>query len=886
MNPNKRLQSRAYDLKEIAQTDADAVLDLLGSGENGLSHEDAQSRMAEYGPNEIEQQKAPAWVVQLLQAFLNPFILILIAIAVISWIIDVLLAAPGDGDYMTVIIVSIMVVLSALLRFVQEFRSNREAEQLKTMVRTTAAVVRAGEEAREIPMADLVPGDLVRLAAGDMMPADCRIIQSTDLFVSESMLTGESLPVEKTFRRLEDAGSLPVTELSNICFMGTNVVSGAATAVIIRTGNRTYFGDISKKIAGKRPVTSFDKGVNKVSFLLIRFMLVMVPLIFLINGLLKDDWMEALLFAIAVAVGLTPEMLPMIVSGNLAKGAVQLSKEKVIVKHLNSIQNIGAMDVLCTDKTGTLTLDKIVVETFLNVAGVEDEEVLKWAYLNSYHQTGLRNLMDVAVLERAELHDLLKVDERYTKVDEIPFDFERRRMSVILEMQDGSHLLICKGAVEEMLDLCSHAFDPGDDLTLHIQNDEVVPMDQKMRQTVAATSDRMNANGTRVLLVAIKRFSGGRQLNYSVADEAGLTFAGFIGFLDPAKPTARPAIEDLQRAGVTVKVVTGDNETVARKISDDVGISVRHVINGSQLDELTDDALTEQIDDISVFAKLNPLQKVRVVKALRAKGHTVGFLGDGINDAAALKEADVGISVDNAVDITKESADIILLDKDLGVLYKGVINGRTTFGNIVKYIKITVSSNFGNMFSVLGASLFLPFLPMLPAHLLIQNLLYDISQTAIPWDRVDKDFIEKPKQWNASGISKFMLYTGPFSSLFDFVLFFVMWYVFKANSPADQTLFQSGWFILGLVSQVMIVHIIRTRSIPFYKRPASTPLIAISILVIVLGIMLPFSVFAPYLKLQPLPMSYFLWLAAILLSYALIMEFVKKWYIRRFGHWL
>lgn len=874
------------DLKVIAKLPTEEVFRLLKSSEQGIDSQEARERIKKYGPNEIQQQKAPGWILQLFDAFINPFILILIAIAGISYIIDVVLAAPGEKDYMTVIVVSIMVILSALLRFVQEFRSNREAEQLKSLVRTTATVIRTGEAPQEISMTELVPGDVVLLAAGDMLPADCRIIQSTDLFVSESMLTGESLPVEKTSHALEGSENRQITDLNNICFMGTNVVSGSAKAILINTGNNTYFGTLSKRIVGKRPVTSFDKGVNKVSFLLIRFMLVMVPLIFVINGLLKNDWMEALLFAIAVAVGLTPEMLPMIVSGNLAKGAVQMSKERVIVKQMNSIQNIGAMDVLCTDKTGTLTLDKIVLEKHLNVRGAEDEEVLKWAYLNSYHQTGLRNLMDVAILERVELSDYLKVNDHYIKVDEIPFDFERRRMSVILKMNDGSHLLICKGAVEEMLSLCSDAFDPGEDRKLHIEEDAIVPMDDNMRKTVLAISQKLNSEGTRVLLVAIRRFSANHPLNYAVQDEHNLIFAGFIGFLDPAKPTAKPAIQDLQKAGVTVKVITGDNETVARKISSDVGISIQNVVNGSQLDEMSDEELIGQIDRISVFAKLNPIQKVRVVKALRDKGHTVGFMGDGINDAAALKEADVGISVDNAVDITKESADIILLEKDLTVLYKGVINGRITFGNIIKYIKITVSSNYGNMFSVLGASIFLPFLPMLPAHLLIQNLLYDISQTAIPWDKVDEEFIEKPKQWNASGILKFMLYTGPISSLFDFALFFLMWYVFKANTPADQSLFQSGWFILGLVSQVMIVHVIRTNAIPFYKKPASTPLIVLSILVIVVGMMLPYSIFASYLKLEPLPLSYFGWLTVILVSYASLMDFVKKWYIRKFGHWL
>ena len=873
-------------LQNASKQDENFVYAMLESSEDGITKVTADERRLKFGRNEIQHQKAPHWYVQLLRAFVNPFIFILLAIALVSFIIDIWLPPVSERDFKTVTVVSIMVVISALLRFVQEYRSNRAADKLKSMVKTTATVSRKFQGKVEIPISELVPGDIVFLSAGDMVPADCRIMRSKDLFVTESMLTGEALPVEKNYLAIRDADKKQPTELNNLAFMGTNIISGSATAIVIATGGYTYFGSISKSITSERPETSFDKGINKVSFLLIRFMLVMVPIIFLVNGLVKGDWWEALLFAIAVAVGLTPEMLPMIVTANLAKGAVNMSKRKVIVKRLNSIQNIGAMDILCTDKTGTLTLDKIVLEKHLNVYGLEDDEVLKWAYLNSYHQTGLKNLLDKAVLEHVDLHDYLEVEEHYVKVDEIPFDFQRRRMSVILKMHNGKHLLICKGAVEEMLELCSSSFDPGDDRSLHIENDKIVPMDKTMRDIVLNTSRKMNEEGLRVLLVAIREFDGAHPLTYSIEDEKNMTLTGFIGFLDPAKPSAQPAIEALQKLGISIKVLTGDNETVTRKICRDIGIPIHEVINGSELESMSDEVLEDRVKSVSVFAKISPLQKVRVVKALRSMGHTVGFMGDGINDAAALKEADVGISVDTAVDIAKESADIILLEKDLLVLRKGVIYGRRTFGNIIKYIKMTASSNFGNMFSMLGASAFLPFLPMLPIHLLIQNLLYDISQISIPWDRMDQDFLTKPKKWDAKGVSRFMLFIGPISSIFDFVTFAVMFYFFKANSPEHQTLFQSGWFIEGLLSQTLIIHMIRTRKIPFIQSWAAAPVVALTSLIMVIGIAIPFSPFAEVLKMQALPVSYFPWLIGILLSYCLLTQLVKNRFIKRFHSWL
>jgi Mg2+-importing ATPase len=872
-------------LQTAASASVDQALLILNCSRAGLSEAEVQERQEEFGPNEIVHEKAAPWYIQFFQAFINPFIGVLILIAIISYIMDVMLAPPGQRDFKTVIVVGIMVMLSTLLRFWQEYTSNRAAEQLKGMVTTTATVLRQESGKTEIDIRSLVPGDIVYLSAGDMIPGDCRIIQSKDLFVTQSMLTGESLPIEKREMPVQNAESRQAIELDNICFMGTNVVSGTAVMVIVHTGSQTYLGSIGKAITVKKAETSFDKGINKVSWLLIRYMLVMVPLVFLINGLTKGDWLQALLFGISVAVGLTPEMLPMIVTANLAKGAVNMSKRKVIVKRLNSIQNIGAMDILCTDKTGTLTMDKIVLERHLNVYGDRDDEVLKWAYLNSYHQTGLRNLLDLAVLEHAELLDYLKVEEHFKKIDEIPFDFQRRRMSVILEQRNGKHLLICKGAVEEMLDICSQAFDPGEDRQLHIENDTIVPMDETMRKSVLKTSQKLNEEGLRVLLVAIKEYDE-RPLTYSVADEQNLVLTGFIGFLDPAKPSAKPAIGALQKLGVSIKVLTGDNEIVTKKICRDVGIPVNHILLGSDLQLMTDEQVASQIDDITILAKLSPVQKSRVVKILQGRGHTVGFMGDGINDAVALRDADVGISVDSAVDIAKESADIILLEKDLMVIRKGVIYGRRTFGNIIKYIKMTASSNFGNMFSMLGASAIFSFLPMLPIQLLVQNLLYDMSQTSIPWDTMDREFLETPQKWSAGGISRFMIFIGPISSIFDYATFAVMFFFFKANTPAHQSLFQSGWFVEGLLSQTLIVHMIRTRKIPFLQSWASAPVVALTSLIMAVGIFIPFSPLAPALKMQPLPLSYFPWLMAILLCYCLLTQSIKTWFIRRFDQWL
>ncbi|HIB8181692.1 magnesium-translocating P-type ATPase [Elizabethkingia anophelis] len=884
---NKNLNSAALvKLKEAAVLNEKMVYAMLETSEEGLSDNTVKDRVKIYGKNEIATQKAPSWLKQFAHSFFNPFNYILACIAIISLFIDAILVPSEEKDFSTCIIIAIMLLFSTILRFIQEFRSNKAAEALKKMVKTSCLTKRKFKDSEEIEIADIVPGDIILLSAGDMVPADCRILKSKDLFISESILTGEALPVEKNAFAIKNAKEQNPLTLRNICFMGTNVVSGSATVVVANTGIFTYFGSISRNLVSKRPETSFDIGVNKVSFLLIQFMLVMTPVIFLINGFVKDDWMQALLFAIAVAVGLTPEMLPMIVTANLAKGAVNMSKKKVIVKRLNAIQNIGAMDILCTDKTGTLTLDKIVLETHLNVRGTDDDEVLKWAYLNSFHQTGLKNLLDQAVLDHAEVHNLMKADELYMKVDEIPFDFERRRMSVVLNTSKGKHLMISKGAVEEMLSLCKYALDPGDDHSLHIENDNIVPLDEAMKQKILKMSEKLNAEGLRVLLVAIREFEGNHPLNYSVADENNLTLTGFIGFLDPAKPSAEPSIKALHKLGVEVKVITGDNDIVAKKICHDVGIPINNIMLGEELDHISDEELSRNMDLYSIFAKVSPLQKQRIVKVLKSKGHTVGFMGDGINDAAAIKEADVGISVDTGADIAKESADIILLEKDLMVLRSGVIYGRRTFGNIIKYIKMTASSNFGNMFSMIGASAFLPFLPMLPLQILTQNLLYDVSQSSIPWDTMDKDFLEKPKKWDASSIKKFMLYIGPLSSIFDYITFAVMFFIFKANTPEHQSLFQTGWFVEGLLSQTLIVHIIRTKKIPFIQSWAAAPVVALTSLIMLIGLSIPFTPIAGYLKMQPLPLSYFPYLLAILTGYCILTQLVKQWFIKKFQQWL
>jgi len=854
----------AQTLVVAANSSAVQLLGTLGSHTEGLNTQEADALRVQYGLNEVEHEQPLPWWVHLWHCYKNPFNLLLTLLAVISWLTEDMKAAT---------VIFSMVVLSTLLRFWQEAKSNKAADALKAMVSNTATVLRRDAAKRiELPIKQLVPGDLIVLSAGDMIPADCRVLSAKDLFVSQAAMTGESMPVEK-FAQQQDAHTRNPLDLENILFMGTNVVSGAATAVVLTTGNSTYFGALAQRVtATDRATTSFQHGVNKVSWLLIRFMFVMAPLVLFINGFTKGDWTEALLFALSIAVGLTPEMLPMIVTSTLAKGAVFLSRKKVIVKRLDAIQNFGAMDVLCTDKTGTLTQDKIFLARHVDVWGEESDDVLEMAYLNSYYQTGLKNLLDVAVLEHVEVHRELKVGTAFHKVDEIPFDFNRRRMSVVVAQEGLPHLLICKGAVEEILSVCNtvrHG-DSNEALT-----DELLA---RIRQVTAA----FNEEGLRVVAVAAQPMNPGRD-TYSLADERDLTLIGYVAFLDPPKESTAPALKALKAHGVAVKVLTGDNELVTAKICREVGLEQQGLLMGNDIEDMTDAELANAVETTNVFARLTPSHKERIVRLLKANGHVVGFMGDGINDAPALRTADIGISVDSAVDIAKEAADIILLEKSLMILEEGVLEGRRTFANMLKYIKMTASSNFGNVFSVLVASAFIPFLPMLPMHLLVQNLLYDISQIAIPFDNVDAEMLAKPQRWQPGEVGRFMLFFGPISSIFDITTFALMWYVFDANTPDHQTLFQSGWFVVGLLTQTLIVHMIRTPKIPFLQSRAAMPLMVMTGVIMAVGIFLPMGPLAHYFKLQALPSLYFVFLPVILLAYVALTQAVKGYYIRKFG---
>jgi Mg2+-importing ATPase len=850
---------------------ADELLRSLDSRIDGLDETAIAERLDRDGINEVGHEKPPHWSIQLLHAFRNPFIIVLLVLAVVQIITE-------PDDFTGPVIIAVMVGISVLLSFSQEFRSSRAAEKLKAMVRNTSTVTRRAEDGHaeriEVPVEELVVGDIVHLGAGDMVPADLRLLAAKDLFISQAILTGESLPVEKAAPNATTGpGSADgPLDLPTVCYMGTNVVSGTATAVVLTTGSRTYLGSLAHTLSGERVQTSFDRGISSVSWLLIRFMAVMVPVVFVINGFDKHDWLEAFMFGLSVAVGLTPEMLPLIVTANLGKGAIAMSKRKVVVKRLNAIQNFGAMDVLCTDKTGTLTLDKIVLERHVDLNGDDSDDALEYGYLNSRFQTGLRNLMDKAVLTH---RDLEPIASRFHVVDEIPFDFQRRRMSVVVSDGRGEQLLVCKGAVEEMLQICSEAR----------IGDVVEPMTSEKRAEIRAMTRELNEDGLRVLVVAIRRDPAGERA-YGVSDETGLTAVGCLAFLDPPKDSAATAIRALNHHGVAVKVITGDNEAVTRKICTEVGLDVTASALGRDIEQLDDDALDAMVEKTTVFAKMSPVQKARVVKALQRRGHTVGFLGDGINDAPALREADVGISVDTATDIAKESADIILLEKNLMVLEEGVIEGRVTFGNIMKYIKMTASSNFGNVFSVLVASAFLPFLPMLPLQILVQNLLYDLSQLSIPFDRMDEEYLRQPRKWDAGDIGRFMVWIGPVSSVFDITTFWLMWHYFGANDVAHQSLFQSGWFIEGLLSQTLVVHMIRTRRVPFLQSVASAPVLALTGAIMIIGMLIPYSGLGQRIGMVPLPGIYFAWLAVTLVSYCVLTQLMKTIYIRRYGRWL
>jgi len=851
-------------LGEIACLSPDDALQRLSSTAAGLTPDQVEERLRSAGLNQVAHQARHTIFGELVGRSINPLNLLLLSLATASYFL---------GDQRAAIVIAVMVVLSISLSFIQEHRSNNAADKLQRMVSIKATVRRqTGAEAHDhidVPIEQLVPGDIVVLSAGDMIPADLRLITAKDLFLNQSTLTGEAMPLEKVAAAHVGAAETPF-DLPNICFMGSAVVSGIGCGVVVLTGPRTAFGLVASEIAKQRVLTSFDKGIIRFTWLMLGFIVVMAPLVFVINGLTKGHWLEALLFAVAVAVGLTPEMLPMIVTVNLAKGALAMSRRKVIVKRLNSIQNFGAMNVLCTDKTGTLTQDRIILKRHLDIGGGDSDRVLEYAYLNSFHQSGLKNLLDVAVLKHVELEGGLKVQERFQKIDEMPFDFERRRMSVVLGRDDGVHILICKGAVEEVFAACKHYAIDG----------ETGPLDQSHFASAMEMTAKLNADGFRVVAVAFKEMPP-TQTTYSVADEADLTLLGYIAFLDPPKETCAAALATLKASGVQVKILTGDNDIVTRKICHEVGLAVDRIVLGSEMAVLSPDELASLAETATVFAKVSPSQKAAIIDALHRKGHVVGYLGDGINDGPALKAADVGISVDSAVDIAKDSADIILLEKSLAVLGDGVIEGRKVFGNITKYIKMGASSNFGNMFSVLGASVFLPFLPMTAIQVLTNNLLYDFSQTTIPTDNVDAEYLAVPRRWDISNIAKFVLFIGPISSIFDYVTYFVMLYGFNAWTNA--ALFQTGWFVESLLTQTLIIHIIRTAKIPFLESRASTALITTTIVIAAIGIALPFSWLGGFLGFVPLPPAYWIALCLILMSYVILTHFVKTLFIRRFG---
>ena len=844
-------------LSEISVLNVNDTLAKLETSLNGLTETTVEEKLEKHGFNEIMQEKHHGWLWRLMLAVKNPLVILLLALASIAFLTD---------DIRSGTVMILMVVLGVTLRFIQESKADNAAEKLKAMINITATVIRDGAE-KEIELKHLVPGDIVKLSAGDMIPADVRILSAKDLFIIQSSLTGESMPVEK-YEAIETRKNISLIELSNIAFLGTSVESGSATAAVVTTGSQTYFGNMAKSIAGQDIQTSFDKGVNRFTWLMIRFMLVMVPLVFIINGFTKNNWVEAFFFAMAVAVGLTPEMLPMIVSVSLSKGAILMSKKKVIVKRLNAIQNFGAMNILCTDKTGTLTLDKVILEHHCDVVKEEDDAVLLDAYLISHFQTGLKNVLDRAILQRSEVTEGVSIGD-YQKADEIPFDFQRRMMSVVVKTPEGSYRLLTKGAPEEIFNRCTR-------FELH---GEVLPLDPILIQDLKEEYEDLSSDGFRVLAIAYKDME--LKPVFSKSDESDMVLKGYVAFLDPPKDTAAPAILALQKHGVEVKILTGDNDLVTKKICHEVGLPTDKILLGTQVEVMNDEELAIAAKEVTVFARLSPSHKERIIQLLRKKGNVVGFMGDGINDAPALRAADVGISVDTAVDIAKESADVILLEKSLMVLEEGVLEGRKVFVNILKYVRMGASSNFGNMFSVLGASAFLPFVPMAPIQVLTNNLLYDFSQVPIPTDDVDPEQIAKPRPWNIDEIKKFILFIGPISSIFDYSTYFIMLFVFHCWGISKASLFQTGWFVESLMTQTLIIHIIRTNKIPFIQSRPSLPLIVTTVMVMGFGMYLPFSPLAKPLGFEALPPLYWPLLALTLLSYITLTQVVKAWLLKK-----
>ena len=871
LNVTQRKNACEATLHRFAFLDENEMLTLLETSAQGISVAKAEEVLEEVGRNVIVQDKEHGVLWRLLQAFVNPFNLVLLLVAAITFVTDVVLSEKADITTSTIIVS--LIIISSAIAFFQGEKSNSAAAQLSKMISNKADVLRGGVLV-EIGIDEVVPGDIVKLSAGDMLPGDVRFLSTKDAFVAQSALTGESAPVEK-YAQIRNTEKDALTDLSNIGFMGTNMLSGSAMAVVLTTGNNTYFGAMAKSLSGDKAKNSFERGVDSVSRLLIRFMLIMVPIIFLVNGWTKGDWGAALLFAVTMAVGLTPEMLPMIMTSTLARGAVSMAKHQTIVKNLSAIQTFGEMDVLCTDKTGTLTEDKIVLEKYMDVHGRDDQRILRHAYLNSYFQTGLKNLIDIAIINRATENGLESQLQNYTRVDEIPFDFARRRMSVVLKSESGKRQLITKGAVEEIISICKYVEHDGG----------VQLLDGEHLAEAMRVYEQHNRDGLRVIAIAQKNDVAGVEV-FGVQDESDMVLIGFVGFLDPPKESARLAITALREHGVRVVVLTGDSEGVAIKVCKKVGIDSKQCLSGTDVEAMSDEALRKAIRTCDLFSKLSPAQKQRVVDAFQKEGHTVGYMGDGINDAPALREADVGISVDSGVDIAKETADIILLKKDLMVLEEGVLEGRRTFGNIMKYIKMAASGNFGNMISVMAASLFLPFLPMLPVHILTQNLLCDFSQVGIPFDRVDKEYLSMPRKWETEGIQRFMLLMGPLSSVFDILCFAVMWWIIGANTAELAPLFQAGWFIFGTLSQILVVHMIRTGKIPFVQSKPSVPLVLSTLSVGIIAIVLAFTRISRGFDLATLPLSYAPWLALLLIGYCVATQLFKGVYMKKFKEWL
>lgn len=864
------LNSEAY-IRELAVCSTEEIFEKFSSGMKGITTEKAEEIQEEIGLNVIITDNKNTVFTRLKEAVINPFNIVLFIIAVITFFTDVIFSPTND--YVTTFIILFLIILSSLVAFVQNERSNSETEKLFKMISNKADVYRDGKII-EISMDQVVPGDIVKLSAGDMIPADVRFLSTKDTFVAQSALTGESNPVEK-FSNKEIELDVALTDLVNIGFMGSNIVSGSATAIVIATGNNTFFGSMAKSLAGDRAKNSFEKGVDSVSGLLIRLMLLIIPIVFFINGITKGDWVEALLFSITIAVGLTPEMLPMIMTSTLARGAVSMSKRKVIVKSLGAIQTFGEMDILCTDKTGTLTEDKIILEKYMNVTGNSDMRILRHSYLNSHFQTGLKNLIDLAIINRAKEKDMESILERYECIDEIPFDFSRRRMSVVLEDNSGKRQLITKGAVEEVLSISSFIEVDG----------KIMPIDEETRKTAMETYERYNSDGLRMLAIAQKN-NVPDEGAFSIADERDMVLIGFVGFLDPPKESAVAAVKALKEHGVRVVVLTGDSEGVAVKVCKKVGVETALCLTGSDVEKMDDMQIKEAVKKCDLFSKLSPAQKQRIVRTMQEEGHTVGYMGDGINDAPPLHQADVGISVDSAVDIAKETADIILLEKDLMVLEEGVIEGRKTFGNIIKYIKMAASGNLGNMISVIAASIFLPFLPMLPVQILTQNLLCDFSQIGMPFDSVDKDYIKQPRKWETGSIKSFMAVMGPLSSVFDILVFAIMWWVMGAKTQELSPLFQCGWFLFGTLSQVLVIYVIRTAEIPFIKSNPSGALYISTAVVAVIAVIIGFTDISFAIDMSPLPLSFIPWIAAILAGYFIAAQICKGLYVRFFGEWL